>query len=297
MDDYSSLYDCFYEAIFREIRKSEVQKLLGEKKTDRERVELLLTLPSAKNLSIPDSFEGKSTLKSDRLLGEAVENGALSDLYNMAILTAPEFSTAMASGFVARAEALLREGDPVSARLDAERALHLEDLLEPEEFFSAYQTIGCALCMSEEWELAAKYLEEAVQKLRLTKMDNASKAGIVGKLVPLLKKARKSAGEMKSVKEFNLKSGVKVSDRTHKLPQVSHGVNPAIPAASVSAKYSHTEEKGRHLIAATNMKAGDIVIVEDAYSWSTQKETALKSHCLHCLRRARAPIPCKKCST
>lgn len=297
MDVHSSLYDCYYESIFHETRKDDFLALFKEKKTDRERIQCVLSLPTASNLKIPDSFEGKSTLLSDSLLEEAISTGKTPELYTMAILKAPDSSTAMASGYVARAEALLSNGYPHLAKSDAEMALQLEDHLEPEEIFSALHTIGCALCLIEQWDSAVKVLDKALEKLRVTKMDNAAKASAVGQLVPLMKQAKKMREEIKDVFNEDVRPDVGTCDQSDDLPNVTYGLNPAIPAASSAVKFSFSPEKGRHLVAIRDIAAGDVVIVEEPFAWTTQNAAALKTNCLHCLKRTMAPIPCINCST
>ncbi|XP_046406164.1 SET and MYND domain-containing protein 4-like [Ischnura elegans] len=296
MGDHRSLYDCFYESTFHETRKGDFLKTFSLKKTDRDRMEAVLSLEGVKNLVITEAFEGKSSIKSDGLLEQAIEGGPASfEHFTAAILTAPHESTAEASGYVARAVALLSEGDPFSAISDAGRALALENLLEPEEVFQAIEALASALCITGQWERAERVLTDGLQKLRSTALDNACKAAVVGKFVPLMRKAKEMT---ENLCQLNGKAAAdRDLDPKVGLPTVSYGTNPALPAASAGVQFEYSAEKGRQLVAKRDLKPGDIVIVEEPFAWTTRNAAALKTHCLHCMRTTRAPIPCKYCST
>ncbi|XP_071439115.1 SET and MYND domain-containing protein 4-like [Hetaerina americana] len=296
MGDHSSLFDCFYETTFHETRKENFLKTFGQKQDDRERMAAVLGLSGVKNLTVTESFEGKSSIKSDGLLEDAIARVAASDHFTAAILTAPHLSTAEASGYLARAGAFLSEGDPHSAIVDAERALELENLMETEEIFQAVETLASALCLTKECDRAARVLNEGLRKLRSTNLDNSRKAAVVGKLVPLMRKARKMNEELDVLKAGSTMHVARDVRHKPKLPTVSYGINSALPAASAAVAFKYSSERGRHLAATRDLKPGDIVVVEEPFAWTTQSVDALKTHCLHCLQRTRTPVSCKNCS-
>ncbi|CAL4064349.1 unnamed protein product, partial [Meganyctiphanes norvegica] len=74
-------------------------------------------------------------------------------------------------------------------------------------------------------------------------------------------------------------------------------VNPAIPSLSSAVKIEYSPEKGRHTVAARDIKPGEIVAVEKAYNWTVDimSPTASATFCRSCLSRTAAPIPCPNC--
>ncbi|XP_032670457.1 SET and MYND domain-containing protein 4 isoform X2 [Odontomachus brunneus] len=71
--------------------------------------------------------------------------------------------------------------------------------------------------------------------------------------------------------------------------------NNDIPCASDAVVLKYDENNGRHVIAARNIDAGEVVVVEKPYSLLLSQENTL-SHCSNCLKNSLAPIPCKYCT-
>ncbi|KAL1494383.1 hypothetical protein ABEB36_009990 [Hypothenemus hampei] len=70
--------------------------------------------------------------------------------------------------------------------------------------------------------------------------------------------------------------------------------NPLIQAASKSIKLEYTEELGRHVIATTDLKPGEIIAIERPFCQILKNE--IFSHCHHCLKLCYILKPCPNCT-
>ncbi|XP_064087995.1 uncharacterized protein LOC135202501 isoform X3 [Macrobrachium nipponense] len=71
--------------------------------------------------------------------------------------------------------------------------------------------------------------------------------------------------------------------------------NPKIPALSASVKCKYTHFGGKFLVAAQDIRPGDILGVEEPYC-SIVNRGELMNFCANCLQRCCTPIPCPDCS-
>ncbi|XP_066974929.1 uncharacterized protein [Macrobrachium rosenbergii] len=76
---------------------------------------------------------------------------------------------------------------------------------------------------------------------------------------------------------------------------VMKDANPKIPALSASVKCKYTHFGGKFLVAAQDIRPGDILGVEEPYC-SVVNRGELMNFCANCLQRCCAPIPCPDCS-
>ncbi|KAG0728945.1 SET and MYND domain-containing protein 4 [Chionoecetes opilio] len=72
--------------------------------------------------------------------------------------------------------------------------------------------------------------------------------------------------------------------------------NPSIPSLSSSVNLAFSPNQGRHLVANQDIKPGEVIAVEDAYSKVVLLESSLHTHCTDCLARCLTPLPCPDCS-
>ncbi|XP_014299276.1 SET and MYND domain-containing protein 4 [Microplitis demolitor] len=76
--------------------------------------------------------------------------------------------------------------------------------------------------------------------------------------------------------------------------------NKKLLSCSEAVTFSHNSVRGRHLVAARNIKAGSVVIIDKPFAFSTDKQ-ALGTNCLHChvsfSLEDKIKIPCANCQT
>ncbi|XP_063859177.1 SET and MYND domain-containing protein 4-like [Scylla paramamosain] len=72
--------------------------------------------------------------------------------------------------------------------------------------------------------------------------------------------------------------------------------NPTIPSLSRSVDLAFSSTQGRYLVANKDIKPGDVIAVEDAYSKVVHLDSSLHNHCTECLARCLTPLPCPICS-
>ncbi|XP_060070783.1 SET and MYND domain-containing protein 4-like [Ylistrum balloti] len=81
-----------------------------------------------------------------------------------------------------------------------------------------------------------------------------------------------------------------------KLPDLSYGRNQLVTQATSGLRMEQTREKGRHLVAARDLKAGDTLIVEKPFA-AVLLPDHYDSHCHHCFGQLDLlVIPCVRCS-
>lgn len=69
--------------------------------------------------------------------------------------------------------------------------------------------------------------------------------------------------------------------------------NEEIPAASSSLELKYDEDKGRHFVAAKDIRPGEILILEEPYL--TRSRLCSFDYCYGCLNPAYNVVPCKHC--
>ncbi|XP_067007502.1 SET and MYND domain-containing protein 4 [Anabrus simplex] len=79
------------------------------------------------------------------------------------------------------------------------------------------------------------------------------------------------------------------------LPTLTGGHNSRYESASSAIKIQESPEMGRFAAAGRNIKAGDILVTEQAHCSVLLSEYA-GTHCFHCFKRLLTPIPCPRCS-
>lgn len=70
--------------------------------------------------------------------------------------------------------------------------------------------------------------------------------------------------------------------------------NTEIPSASSSIKLQYDKKKGRHFVAAKDIKPGDILIVEEPYC--SRMKLGVFDSCYGCLKPTYDAVPCEHCT-
>lgn len=70
--------------------------------------------------------------------------------------------------------------------------------------------------------------------------------------------------------------------------------NDNIPCASDAIALRYDEDNGRHVIAARDINAGEVLVVEKPYALLLSNDNTL-THCSNCLKVCWSTIPCKYC--
>ena len=94
------------------------------------------------------------------------------------------------------------------------------------------------------------------------------------------------------------KEGLKQKDKGSKLitdtatyPVLTNGAGSVFPCLSSKVDVAYDNEKGRHIKAVEEVQVGDVVAIEKPYASVLLPEN-YPTHCMHCLRRVLAPVPC-----
>ncbi|XP_035289921.1 SET and MYND domain-containing protein 4 [Anguilla anguilla] len=124
----------------------------------------------------------------------------------------------------------------------------------------------------------------------------------------------KRLGQRAQDKEHDIDSNVKSISTEQRLPQ-AYGPG-MVSCASPAVSLQFSPSKGRHLLAAEDIAAGDVVLEERAFSCvlipggspvaRPEKDRYMEvrdggintedQHCHHCLRHTLSPVPCQGCS-
>ncbi|KAH8397423.1 hypothetical protein KR222_003675 [Zaprionus bogoriensis] len=79
------------------------------------------------------------------------------------------------------------------------------------------------------------------------------------------------------------------------VPALTHGENPALSGAASVVKLVDTKEKGRFVVASECLKTGDVLLSEEPVA-ACLLPSFYGSHCHHCFKRLRTPVPCLQCA-
>ena len=127
-------------------------------------------------------------------------------------------------------------------------------------------------------------LEDFEKISRIT--NDRSKKEKFKKLEEIIDYVRSAAQEFDFTKNFESKS--------IEVPNLE-STNALYPSLSSKVDVVKSFDKGRHLIANEDIKAGEIIAVSDpiATLLCPEKLDKLQNHCLNCHLFSKAPIPCE----
>ncbi|CAL1689834.1 unnamed protein product [Lasius platythorax] len=81
-----------------------------------------------------------------------------------------------------------------------------------------------------------------------------------------------------------------------KLKRLKSGENPNFRSASASIEVKYTPEKGRYVVANRNIKKGETLFIEDAFSFVVVNNNKYNTLCHNCCKNyLDIPIPCTEC--
>ncbi|CAL4173163.1 unnamed protein product, partial [Meganyctiphanes norvegica] len=80
-------------------------------------------------------------------------------------------------------------------------------------------------------------------------------------------------------------------------PSLDDEPNPTIPAFSRALNLQYSADQGRYVVATRDIKPGEVIAVEKAYTSSAipEEPNSPFSLCTFCLARCAAPLPCPEC--
>jgi tetratricopeptide (TPR) repeat protein len=202
-----SIFDSLLNKVWQIARNEEdFMKTFARLTCDRERAEKVLALPQLQDFCVTDDFSGKCETRAEelRLRGDklyletaasttdpadATAKQAL-ELYTSAIRLAPQGSMSLARSYKGRSQVLLRIGYTDLALQDAKRALGLklpqDDSIKLLSLAASCHQQKCA------WDQAENALQEALEKLRNSELENNVKAAMTGEIIPQLKTINQS---------------------------------------------------------------------------------------------------------
>ncbi|CAL4123142.1 unnamed protein product, partial [Meganyctiphanes norvegica] len=81
-------------------------------------------------------------------------------------------------------------------------------------------------------------------------------------------------------------------------PSLDDEPNPTTPAFSRALKLQYSPDQGRYVVATRDIKPGEVIAVETAYTSCIKPEepNSPLSFCTFCLSRCAAPLPCPECT-
>ncbi|XP_035673672.1 SET and MYND domain-containing protein 4-like [Branchiostoma floridae] len=290
--------------------------------TNQQRVSYALSIPSVHSyIKVKPMFKGKSAMEATKLrefgnkmFGQKDYDSAL-QMYSESVLKAPfdpnvnhpvahgnmngsshgraqcdkndvttndgnEFSLALAN----RSAVLFSLGKYDLSMKDIDLALHHG---YPKELtYKLHERKGRCL-----WNLGRD--EEALQSF-LTAKEHVTKSSLNSKK----RKSWKATVDKQIAALQRTPSSVESADpsSTTNIPSVSYGTNSTFPSLSTAVEIRQSEQRGRHAVAAQDIRVGDVLIVEKPYGSVVLPEQG-DTHCDYCCRRVSAPLPCQQCST
>lgn len=78
-------------------------------------------------------------------------------------------------------------------------------------------------------------------------------------------------------------------------PELSFEEHIEFPGVADCLEIQQNDTFGRHVVALCNLKIGQTILVEPAYSIVPYSKSDYRSRCAHCLKEYRNFIPCKNC--
>jgi hypothetical protein len=85
----------------------------------------------------------------------------------------------------------------------------------------------------------------------------------------------------------------------HEIPEFPDGENKCLGYASNKVKMSYNKNSGRHIVASTNIRRGDILFIEKAFIFAPvfkENKEFYSFKCYNCLKDIISSVPCKFCT-
>ncbi|XP_059478886.1 SET and MYND domain-containing protein 4-like [Neocloeon triangulifer] len=203
------------------------------------------------------------------------------DFYTKSILFAPADSKMLALGYGNRSAVLKSLKKYHDCLADIDRALNL-NFPESLAFKILIRKGECLINIGQQEEAIRTFLEaqDKIKQANLNEEKCQEQLQIIARLIVNCK------GAVKNPEEPNLACAP--------LPAKSFDQNEEIICASSCVKIQYSDEMGRHICATRDIEPGDVIMVEQPYSWILLPEF-LTTHCSFCLKRYNALVPCPVC--
>ncbi|CAK9799586.1 SET and MYND domain-containing protein 4 [Anthophora plagiata] len=253
---------------------------------DREEmIKLLMSIPYIENVKIVQSYRGKDDIKATELHGKSNgvvakdgvvhESGNKSDILTETLFTASVTSRVFLDALLDCAQYWYNSKAFVKCLKYCECMLALPENL--------YDRTTESMNDFLEHRKACIHLEhECSKKLKVSSSQD--------------KRLRRKFNKNQTDSTSNLSS----TNRTPTIPAVDGKKHTILESCSDAVTMRFNEKKGRHLVATRNINAGSVLIVEQPFAFSTNKE-ALNRNCLHChitlKSNGSVKIPCYFCQT
>ncbi|XP_065341043.1 SET and MYND domain-containing protein 4-like [Cloeon dipterum] len=205
------------------------------------------------------------------------------ELYTKSILYAPASSKALALAFGNRSAVLKSLNKYTECILDVRRALCLE-FPENSKYKLMIRLGECYKALGD-FKEAIQTLAKAEKQLQLSDLNEEKRVEqrkVIASLIRECNNLRKA------------ERGLEEKKTETELPSKSYGPHSEILCASKCVDIEYSHQMGRHLTAGRDIEPGDVIIVEEPYSWILLPEF-LTSHCGYCLKRCASLIPCPDC--
>ncbi|KAJ8956664.1 hypothetical protein NQ318_014018 [Aromia moschata] len=271
----------FAELVAENAGEDWIKTVFGKLKTDKERIRIIYNYERTKqpvtevlsnvqeiyrrkNLDVSES----KRLEAENLFKAGDAKKALL-YYSQSVLRAPKTGPSLSLALWGRAKVLMSLNEYSLALSDIQLAL--KENLPTAHKGEAFWKMGvCYKALNEEnrasvsFALAEKLL---ANKMRIDELER-DKMGI---FIQNKREDRKMT------------------------PHVNGGLHPNFPCASKKLKVEQKEGMGRYVVANTEIKTGETLVVEPPYAACLLPEM-FGTHCHHCFERLVSPVGCPECS-
>ncbi|XP_014601052.1 PREDICTED: SET and MYND domain-containing protein 4-like [Polistes canadensis] len=273
-----------------EDKVSEVMKDFNKKDNDHDRIKKVLEVmvqfditPKVPLLTKENILSKKYQNMADSLfLKEPVDPKNLKEiliLYTKSVAHGAPLSEQIGLSYVSRAALLfyMKEFKDCISDIDRAVTIDLEDKLKIQ---IKLQRIECLLELGESIKNDYTNMHNMVQQLP---EETPNKHQYLKILESFQKQAQKTDTKKKLIKQ---KYKVKIP--------VIESPNVEVPSASDAVSVVYNSEYGRHIVAARDIKPGELIAVEKGYSYILDPIRCY-SHCANCTECCLALIPCDYC--
>lgn len=292
------LMDKWYEVIYKKLKDNNnllrISEQFSELRTNQEKIWFCWKLNCIQEtLNVKEMFLEKSASKSAQTRAEGnkeFQNKNFLEslkLYNESVRFAPvscseqEFSMATAN----RSAVLFHLKKYHDCLQDIELALSHG---YPESLqYKVYERQGKCFYFLHMQGQALESFNNAKSLLSLSKM-SAEKSNMFEKSVDAwIKRSKESLKQNEFIKKKNFVM--------YPIPELSNGANLVFPSLSSKLDVSVESEKGRYIKSVEEVQVGEVLTVEKPYASVLLPEN-YQTHCLHCVKRVLAPVPCRQCA-
>lgn len=290
---------CFskwYQEVCNKLTKSgqimDLEKEFISQQNDFTRVSLLFTKEVFQEVDITESFDSKDNNQSDSLRGVGNKLYASSSFdnalkaYTRAISLAEKNSKPLSLAYANRSAVLFEKKN--FKLCEADILLAYENSYPDELQYKLHERLGkCYINMGMHLE-ALNYFEKCLEVVKMSKL---SEVQVKEKSEAVKAMINKCASKSEPNNFSKFQNSVYAST----VPYL-HNRNNVYLSASDSFSIVCDEDHGRYAIAEKDIKAGEIILVEEPFACLCLPER-FSTHCYECLTRLKIAYPCRNCST